>query len=102
MKKEESKSKKKARKIVRNEIYEKLTLELKEVLEKNGYESKKSSKEIKKVATYLAKKLSVKSPLGARIVKEGKPVEAADKNGAPVKAAAAKQASKSETTLTEQ
>lgn len=73
MKKQESKAIKKARKSVRKEIFEKISVEIAAIIEKSGYEPKKAGKEIKKTATYLAKKLSAKSPLGAKIVKPAKP-----------------------------
>ncbi|HMI05683.1 MAG TPA: hypothetical protein VK541_24560 [Pedobacter sp.] len=82
MKKEASKSAKKAKKAVRKDLFDKFSIEIKEIIEKSGYEVKKASKEIKKVANHLAKKLSQKPVTG----KAGKPEAPAAK--APVKAAA--------------
>jgi hypothetical protein len=82
MKKEALKSIKRAKKAIRKDLFEKLSIEIKDIIEKSGYDSKKSSKEIKKVANHLAKKLSQKPVID----KAGKPEVPAAK--APVKAAA--------------
>jgi len=87
MKKEESKSIKKARKTVRKDLFEKLTLELKELIDKKGYDAAKTGKEVKKAANYLAKKLSQKAIVkitAPKPEKNGKPV--AERVAAPAKA----------------
>jgi len=83
MKKEAIKAVKKAKKVIRKDLFEKLSIEIKSIIEKSGYDSKKASKEIKKVANHLAKKLSQKSVID----KAGKPEVSAAK--APVKTALA-------------
>jgi hypothetical protein len=96
MKKEASKSAKKAKKAIRKDLFDKFSLEISGIIEKSGYEVKKASKEIKKVANHLAKKLSQKSVNN----KAGKPEAAAAKapvKTAPaVKAATAKEKAKAE------
>ena len=82
MKKESSKSAKKAKKAVRKDLFEKFSIEITEIIEKSGHEVKKASKEIKKVANYLAKKLSQK-PAADKAAKLEVPV-----TKAPVKVAA--------------
>lgn len=90
MKKESSKSAKKAKKAVRKDLFEKFTIEINGIIEKNGYEVKKASKEVKKVANHLAKKLSQK-PAGAKAAKLEIPV-----NKAPEKTALVKEKAKPE------
>lgn len=86
MKKEESKSIKKARKIIRKDLFEKFTPELKELIGKNGYDTAKTGKEVKKAANYLAKKLSQKHPVKTEAAKPEKNVKAAaEKTTAPAK-----------------
>jgi ribosomal protein S4 len=70
MKKEALKSIKKAKKEIRKDLFEKFRLEISNLVDKSGYESKKASKEIKKVANHLAKKLSTK-PLPTETTDKG-------------------------------
>lgn len=69
MKKETEKSVKKEKKETRKNLFEKLVLEISAIVEKHGFEPKKSGKEIKKVANHLAKKLSSKLPAVKKPVK---------------------------------
>ncbi|WP_285058823.1 hypothetical protein [Pedobacter ginsengisoli] len=98
MKKEAIKAAKKAKKIIRKDLFEKLSIEIKSIIEKSGYDSKKASKEIKKVANHLAKKLSQKPSADKAVKTEGKaPVKAA----APTKTTRVSEKAKPEATATE-
>jgi hypothetical protein len=96
MKKESSKSAKKAKKAVRKDLFEKFSIEIKEIIEKSGYEVKKASKEIKKVANHLAKKLSQKSAAGKAAKLEIPVTKAPVKTAAPAKTTPAKEKAKPE------
>lgn len=101
MKKEALKTAKKAKKAIRKELFEKLSVEIKGIIEKNGYDSKKASKEIKKVANHLAKKLSQKNS-AEKTEKPVKPEAEAPAKPAPaVKTAAAREKAKPEAATTE-
>jgi hypothetical protein len=93
MKKEALKTVKKAKKAIRKDLFEKLSIEIKGIIEKNGYDSKKAPKEIKKVANHLAKKLSQKPSAGKEVKPEAKP---AAKATAPAKTAPVKEKTKPE------
>ena len=96
MKKEASKSAKKAKKAVRKDLFNKFSIEIKDIIEKNGYDSKKASKEIKKVANHLAKKLSQKSVTDNAGKPEVPVAKAAVKTVPAVKTATAKEKAKPE------
>jgi hypothetical protein len=96
MKKEASKSAKKAKKAVRKDLFNKFSIEIKDIIEKSGYDSKKASKEIKKVANHLAKKLSQKSVTDKAVKPEIPAAKAAVKPAPTAKTVPAKEKAKPE------